>query len=374
MTPEPSIRELLEAAAVAVRGLADKSADFVRGSDYESLLGPSAILWSRQAARDTDLFNAVNFNTSDGDDLTELALARYGKVRVLDSRGTGEAVLARAAAGDAETVWKGTRISIRGPSPKTYRVTADTTTLATDLTVTVPIEAVEVGPGSAANTSTGLTLDDALSDTWTVTSLSCGDGTNYERADAFRARIRKERKDARVGQATAIIQSCYKAGAANVALFRSDYAGDAFDKGLNYCYVGDQGYTGSQELVKACALALRKVRVAGDHLQVLPMARTPLDISANIYLYDSPVLFDLNRVERIHRGAIDQYLNGASGRFSYSLDGIRSAIARHTPEVQRVSLIAPASDAAIVEGTNRNFPAVLSRYVPGTVTLRYLGP
>lgn len=376
MIPEPTIQDMIDAAAKAVRGMGDKNADFVRGSDYEALIGPSAIIWYREAQRDTDLFNAINFNTADGDDLTELALRRYGKVRVLDSRGTGTAVLARPASGVAETIWAGTRFMIPGPQARFYRTTRNVAVGVEDLTVRLPIEALEIGPGVAVNVGdNGAVIADVLKDsTWRVFMMSCTDGTLFEKAEDFRARIRRERLEARVGQVKRIIQACADAGAPNVAIFRSDYAGDAYDAGLNYVYVGDPGNNGTPELVKACTLALQKVRVAGDSLQVLPMTRGTLDVSADIYLYDSPVLFDIPRLERLHGAAILQYLNGTSGRLTYSLDGLRGAIARNTPEVQRVVLATPSADQQIVSGPRKNFPAVLTRYVPGNIALRYHGP
>lgn len=373
MIQEPTIREILAASASAVRGAADKNADFVRGSDYEVLLGPSAIIWSRETSRDTDLFDATNFHTADGDDLTWMAKKRYGKDRILDSHGAGVATFTRPSAGIADMVWAGTRIMLAGAQPRMYRVSSNTPVLSTATSAIVPIEAVDSGDGVACRVFGGaLSIVDMLEDpSWTVAALECGNGTAFEKADAFRARIRQERLDARVGQTKAIIQACKDAGAQNVVPFRSDYAGDSFDYGLNVCYVGDLGYTGTPGLVKACTLALRRTRVAGDHLQVLPMAKADLVVDADVYLYGSPVLFDTVRLQRLHGAAVLQYLNGAAGRFAFSLDGIRGAIARDTPEVQRVVLANPTADIAVVTGAMKNFPDALNRYAVSTITIRY---
>ena len=377
MTSDLTIRDFLVAGRTAVRGALDKNADFRTGSDYDSLNGPTAIIWSRQSARDTDLFNSVNFNTAVGDDLTQLALRRFGKVRGVDSRGTGTVTLVRPSGGVSETLWTGSRFTIPGSSPKVYRTTADALVGTSDLQVTIPIEAVSVGPGSAINLTVPMaaTVDNLFNDsTWYVRSLQCDDGTTFESAPDFRARIRQERYDARVGQTKAIITACNAAGAQNVVLFRSDYAGDSYDYGLNYCYVGDSGYNASQDLVRACALALEGVRVEGDCLQVLPMAPSVVNVTANVTLYDTPAVFDLTRLERLEYSSLLQYLNGLSGRFTYSLDGLIGAIAKPTPEVQRVSLVTPTSDASIVVGSDKNFPAVLNRYILGNVSLNYVGP
>lgn len=374
--PEPTIRELIQIAGSATRGSLDKTSDFITGSDYDVFAGPAAIIWSREAARDTDIFNDVNFNTADGDALTVLVRKRFGKERILDTRGSGSATLSRTSSGVADTVWKGTRISIIGSTPKTYRVTKNVDASSVALTVDVPIEAVDIGPGSAADVSGvgNLRLEDSLQDpSWIPSRLTCTDGTFFEKADVFRARVKKERFDERVGQTKSIITTCQNAGAANVMLFRSDYAGDAYDFGLNVCYVGDLGYSGTPDLVKACTLALRKTRVAGDHLQVLPMTKMLLDIDADVYLNDSPPLFDLTRLERIQVSSVLQYLNGGSGRYTFSLDGIRAAIARPT-SVQRVVLTTPTSDGTVVIGALKAFPSTLNRYVANRVTLRYHGP
>jgi len=390
MIPEPTILEMLNAATIAIRGSAEKNADFVRGSDYESLSGPCAVIWSREAQRDTDLFNAVNFHTAEGSDLTELALKRYGKQRILDSRGTGTVTLERPDGtffdellGQwingtiEETIWKGTRILIVGSSPKIYRTTEDVFAGQTDLVVVIPIEAEDIGPGSEVNISdpagTRVRVHDQLEDVgWKVTALTCADGTLFEQADAFRTRIRKERLAERVGQTQAIIDACEEAGASNVALFRSDYAGPQYDYGLNVVYVGDSGYNGTPELVEACILALQSVRIAGVHLQVLPMAPASIDVTADIYLIDTPGLFDLDRLREVHEAGIRQYMNGESGRFSYARSGILGAIILRTPEVQRVNIISPATDASVVEGPMKNFVPVLKRYVVNSINLRYL--
>jgi hypothetical protein len=373
---EPTIQELIDIAAQAIRGGADKTADFVSGSDYESLIGPAAMLWSRQAMRDTDMFNAVNFRTADGKDLTNLVRKRYGKERVLDTRGQGTARLVRPAGGIAESIWKGTRLLVPGPKSKVYRTTKTVEVPASEVMVDVPIESLIVGPGSAIDLGSSVArVDDSLKDsTWTVQSLRCADGTLFEKAEAFRERIRRERLDERVGQEKLIEDVCKAQGAGHVICFRSNFAGEDYDHGLNVVYVGNLGYVGTPELVKACTLALDDVRVLGDHLQVLPMARVDLAVDADVVLHASPALFDLARLERIHHTAVTQYLNGSSGSFTYSRDGIGAAIARMTREVQRVDLVTPSADVQIVEGDMRNFPAVLNRYVPSSITLRYKGP
>lgn len=370
---EPTALELIAAASSAIKGLADKTADFIRGSDYEALSGPNAILFARQARRDTDLFNATKLHTSRGVDLTRLVKKRYGIDRLLDSRGVGTATLVRSTSGDG-ALWAGTRIVILGSQPKYFRLVADTPVDADQTRATVDIESMDIGPGTTAvSAAPNLRIDNLLWDAgWTAASLTCSEGTRYETDSELIDRVRRTRRDARVGQTTAIQNACLMAGADKVLTFRSDFGGDDVDYGLNVVYVGNSGYVGSPELVRACMIALRSVRVLGDYMQVLPMARVEIPVVVDAYLIGPPATFDLPRLEVIHNAAIRQYLGGASGSFTFSRIGIGGAVGRPTPEVQRVSVATPVSDVGIQTGGN--FPAVLNRYIPTTVALRYHGP
>lgn len=373
MESEPSILDLVDAAGKAISGQGDKNADLVRGSDYESITGPAAVIWTREDRRDEDLFNATRFHTAQGEDLTFLVKQRYGVDRYLDTNGVGFATIVRPAAGTGGTVWAGTRITIFGGAAKTYRTTSDRVVVSGQTSVLLEIEALVPGPGTAASETENLRLDDELWDsTWTVASLDCADGTTFESSSQLIARVRKSRSDQRVGQVKAIEEACKAVGAANVQVFRSNYGGDAIDGGLNVVYVGDLGWQGSPSLVRACFLALRSVRVFGDHMQVLPMARVTLNPVIDVYLASSPALNDLERLYQIHRAAVIEYLGGVSGGFSFTKIGILSSLARPTPEVQHATVVNPAADVNVL--TSNNFPAVLNRYVVGTVAIRYHGP
>lgn len=373
MEAEPSILDLINIAGKAITGQGDKNADLVRGSDYESLIGPPAVIWTREDRRDEDLFNATRFHTARGEDLTNLVLERYGVQRYLDTNGVGYASIARPTAGTAGTIWAGTRITVIGGNPKSFRTVRDVTVQAATTHVQLDIEALVPGPGTGVTTSSDLRLDDSLWDpTWTVLNVDCADGTTFESAASLIARVRQGRADQRVGQEKAIQDACKAVGAANVQVFRSNYGGDALDGGLNVVYVGDLGWQGSPSLVRACFLALRSVRVFGDHMQVLPMNRVTINPVIDVYLATAPALNDIERLYQIHREAVIEYLGGVSGGFSFTKIGILSALIRPTPEVQHTTVVTPAADVTVL--VNNSFPAVLSRYVVGSVALRYHGP
>ncbi len=371
---EPEILELLDVGGKAISGQGDRSADLTRGSDYESILGPAAVIWVREDRRDQDLFDATKFHTAKDDDLTYLVEQRFGIDRILDTNGQGTATFARPTiGGGAGTMWRGTRITIFGGSPKYYRVTADTAMSAGATNLNVPIEAIQPGPGSIADETDNIRLDDSLWDTTLVpTRLTCAEGTTFEQASDLIARVRKTRLDQRVGHHTAIERVCREAGANNVAIFRSDYGGEANDHGLNVVYVGDEGFQGSADLTRDCFLALRNARVLGDHLQVLQMARVIINPVIDVYLATAPALNDLERLTQIHRGAVVHYLGGISGGFAFTKIGILSALIKPTPEVQRAVVVNPATDISVLNAGH--LPAVLNRYVVGTVALRYHGP
>lgn len=373
MESEPTILDMIEIAGKAITGQGDKNADLVRGSDYESVIGPPAVIWTREDRRDTDLFNSTKFHTATGEDLTFLVKERFGIDRYLDSNGSGTAILSRPVGGTSGTVWAGTRITIFGGSPKTYRTIGDKVVPASSTSVSLNIEALVPGPGTGASTITDLRLDDELWDpSWMVASLSCNDGTSFESAAALIARVRQTRADQRVGQVKSIEDACKIVGASHVQVFRSDYGGSASDGGLNVVYVGNLGWEGSPSLVRACFLALRKVRVLGDHMQVLPMTRVILNPVIDVYLATAPALNDLESLYQTHREAVIEYLGGVSGGFSFTKIGILSALIKPTPEVQRATVVTPAADVSVL--VNGNFPAVLNRYVVGNVALRYHGP
>lgn len=383
MQPEPKIADFIQHFARGVHGTKDNRADIREGAIYQVPDGVSAVIWSRQAQRDTDLFRATRFGEADGDDLTRLVRQRFGIERMLDSFGTGQATLKRPGTGaGGGTVWEGTRIRLvtsdGNTDSRAYAVSQDTVISATAKSAVVPVRATEPGTGWSVSVGyPGAYLDDPLWDsTWTVQQLSCGDGTIFEEAKAFRARVIQSRIDSRVGYRKAIIQACIAAGAQNIALFASDYAGDQFDSGLNVCYVGDAGYQTSESLRRSCMFALEKFRVLGDALRVSPMQSSALDAELNVYLVDAPANHNQFALIGLIQDAVTQKFGGNQGSFGFSLDMISGSIFRASPAVQEVDFITPTSDEDVVFpiGDQLNFPAVLTRYFPRNINVHLLPP
>lgn len=374
-----SIQDFISAYTGAIKGKKDRFADTRRGSELETLGGFTAILWSRESQHDVDQWNATKIATASDDDLTNIIYRRYGVERVLDTYGTGTSTWYRTSAvAGAGTIWAGTRVQVSTGSfsePEYYEASQDVVVGATQTLVTVPIRASKIGSGHQTNSpESDCTVYDPLWDNnWRVQSLVCDDGTDFEPASEFVARVRDLRRTLRVGHEQAIIDTCKAQGAGVVFLYESDFGGDQYDFGLNVCYVGFPGYTSSADLVSKCKIALESSRVCGDNLQVLQTAPSTVDISVNLYLKDSPGLFNLTQMYRLTRDAI---LQAFSGGVTFNRDEIAANIYRCVPEVQEVEFVTPSSDATVMTVVNGvpTFPATLARYTVGNVDVKFNSP
>ncbi len=264
--PLPSIRDLLTASANAVVGTRQSVADTRRGSIYDHFAGSGAILVTREAARDRDLFRAVYLDTAEGDDLTRLVKLRFGIDRIVPSYGTGTALLTRASvAAGGGTIWEGTRIlvfaSAASPTARAYAAANDVAVGAGVAAITVPIRAADLGPGSAVSL-TGPAIarvDDPL---WDPSLEGRGDSVLRRHRPGVRRRTSapgRARRSSRRETATpdAITAACVSQGAAYVALFDSDFT--PTDDGLCHCYVADAGFSTTARLIRACTVALEGV-------------------------------------------------------------------------------------------------------------------
>lgn len=367
MRPEPTIEEFISAGTKAIEGKKDNLADTRRGSTYEHPLGAAALLWSREAQADTDLFKATRFDTAEDDNLTDYVKEHFDIDRILDTYGQGQILVTRpTAAAGAGTFWQGTHIIVASSAsePIFYEVSVDTPVTAGALGAYVPIRATVFGPGVAISTNAAKFNDPNWDSTWQIISLNCVDGTLFEPASVFRARVRDELQTRRRGYVPEITIACQAAGAANVVCFPSYRSfPDSPDFGLNVCYVGDASFTTGSALIKACKLTLENFRVAGDNLQVLPMTPASVTVSVTVYLWDAPTRFNLIALDRIVRAAAMTYINGSTGGgFYYSRDALAGAIRNSAPAIQDVVVILPTVDATIMSGNPANFPDILSRY------------
>lgn len=385
--PLPTIAELIGAFNDAVRGEQETLANVRTGSVYNHFAGIGAILFAREASRDRDLFRSIYFDTAEGGSLTRLGEQRFSIERALDSYGTGEAVLARpSAAAGADSIWAGTHIraaSLSGRSTsRVYVVTADTPYGASATSVRVPVRAAEMGSGwaiQATRDDAGLRLvvDDELSDpTWTVQTLTCADGTDFEEATAYRARVRQQRLAARVGYLARILSRLADDGAVNAVGFPSNYTGDDNDYGLNLIYVGDAGFSASEALLRRCRLALASVGVFGTDVQILPMTTSALTVKATVTLWSDPGSFNLPAVTYDLEQALLAHFAGRANAFTYQIDAMDGAMGVANAAVQSVEITTPASGVTLTSGSPPTFPDALTRYTLAQtgIDLSFQGP
>lgn len=248
-SPLPTVAQLVQVACGATNGPSkaigklqaeqDAYGDGRSGSIYNHTAGPMAVLWAREARLVQDTFSDIYFDDARDAALTTLIQGRYpnvpGVARVLSTYGQGTATFVRPnASAGAGTIWQGTRVQVPGSPPGIYQVAADTAVGATVTSLTVPIEATVLGTGHACNVTSGLVLLDVLYDTsFAPTTMTCADGTNFEDAKSYRARVRALLLNLRNGYAGAIVTACMNAGASYVMTFASTYglANDVFADG-----------------------------------------------------------------------------------------------------------------------------------------------
>jgi len=353
--------------SAAARG---EIADTHPGSLYDHCAGAGAILMQRVAARDRDEFRALYFPSSSARGLDLLA-EFVDRPRVVGTRGTGTAVVSRTS-GTAGWFREGTRIAA-GRSfagPELYAVTTDTWAAAADTRMVLPIHRVATG-GVAQRIEAGdpgvLRWEDPIWDaSWVIEQLSCAAGTPREDDSVLREALRTERRDGRLGYARAITDACRAAGATFVALFDSDYLGEALDFGLTRAYVADSGDVASESLLRACRVAVASAAIGGIALQVLPAELTHLEVDLEVTLAGR-----FNATAHLCTDVIGSVVDYFSDVVLWTKTGIEGAVFRALPGLVRsVTVVAPSVEPV------RSLPSILSRYVvtEHAVRVAFVGP
>lgn len=372
----PSVGDFLTAASDAIGGTYGPRVSARRGGTLDLAMGPTAVLWAQEAARDRDNFRQVYAESATGPALDRIVKRRYGIDRIYDTYGTGSCLLQRpTAGGGADTIYAGSRVEVLLPGrlPAAYAVTSDVPVGPSDLIVTLPIRATRTGQGVAVQASTGnIRLADIVFDaTFAPVSLVCGDGTDLESDADYLARGRTERRDQRVGYPKAIRDACYGAGAANVVILDAGVFGDAADFGVTHLYVSDQGFASPDSLLDACAMAADAARVDGCDMFVLGMEVTPVTLDVAVTLWDSPGSFNLLGLRTAITAALLEDFNRRPDFWVFSADSLAAAVIGADPDaVQSVAITSSPSPPTPA------FVPVLPRYtLRGTdCTISFAGP
>lgn len=381
--PLPTLQELLDAFEGAVTAKR-APADVNRGALYDLAAGTGALLFLRQAHRDQDEFRALYFANAQDERLTKYVELHFpGKGRIGDEPGPGLATLTRpSVSAGAGRIYEGTRVVLgaSGSDPlRRYLVVGHHSVAATQSAVELPIKATVPGAAGAIDTRRGearlMTIEDELWDTtWTVQSVVCSPGTERERNEAFRARIRQERTDDRPGYETKIAQALRACGAQHVLFFRSDYLGEDQDFGLNRIYVGDSNFEADAALLRACRLALPMCAVAGTSVQALPMGNADLEIAATVRFWSDPTQFDTTTAVAAWRAATVEYFASRENPFLWSEDALRGAMLRaYARNVQQIELDVSQPEPVVSEVV-RSPTIIRHRVAAGDVSIQTLGP
>lgn len=377
--PLAAIPDFLTAASNALTGERDQYGDGRRGSVYDRLSGPMAVLLAREAQNDKDNFADIYIDDAEGKSLTRAIQGRWGIARVLDTYGTGTCLFERSSdAAGAGPLLAGSRIQLQGDTPAEYVIAQDYEAQPSDTLVSVAIRASVTGAGVAANVVTELALEDAQYDPlWQPVALTCADGTSFEKAQDYRARARALRLDNRNGYLTKLQSACIAGGATYAFGFPSSYGLQptdfADDDGLSAIYVADANFQGTKALAAACAAQLEACRVLGADIWCGYVVPTPLSIVATVYLVDDPAKLNLVVIKRAVVQAIITYFSQVDAGYTYKLDALGGAMRRSSPSVQSVAFTTPSSDHTI---SAAQWPASLPRFTvaPRNITLTFSAP
>lgn len=385
--PLPTQQEMLDAfhGEVALRKSLRQlpPADGHEGALYDHAAGVGALVLGRIAERDRHEFRSIYFATAEGSRLDDLAVQRFGRARVEDTRGQGVAWIRRpTAAAGAGTIWEGTRIFVsvgRGDPPRYLRVSADTAVGASETELkTLAVEAEIPGPdgsieGAAADFA-ALRFDDPLWDnTWQVLDVECAPGTLRERDPDYRAAIKQERLDRRPGLPPFIERVCRDAGAGLVAMFASNYLGDATDAGLNRVYVGTASGDATAALLEACRLAMPRASMAGSSVQVLGMSTVDLSVELTLKLRDAPDNLGAEAVRAESAAAVLEYFASGERPFVWSVSAIRGVILRAVRNLYDLT-IATSLPEPVLANLFDNETLLRYRLRPWEIGVKVTGP
>lgn len=378
----PNIETVRQSFHDAVQGQKDSEEDRHSGSVYDHFAGEAAILWTWEAQRDKDQFSALYFDKCTGQELTDYVLAHDNIGRIADTPGVGTITANRPnVTAGAGTLWKGTKLLLfQNFGNNEYELTADVSANSTQTQINCPIQATFNGRNSKVSVIGNNNLpvakfsDPLWDNSWIINSINCSAGTTFEEDSDFKARVKLQRRQQRVGYQDIIRTVCSNNGAANIFLLQSNFGGDANDHGINAIYVGDSGFNSTPFLINTITLALESVRVLGADIFLFPITTTNLIFNLTLNLWTDPSQVNSFEIIRSAKASIVNYFNSTTG-FSYDLNAIAGDIRKLLPTfVQLVSFNLPVSSQGLL--VSGNPPTILTKFFvrEGDITITLAGP
>lgn len=382
----PTVADHLQAYGSEINALIRPNADMRSGAGYDIFAGTNAILFAREATRDRDLFRALYFDASTGDDVDVLIEERFDEFRVLAGPGTGSLVLERPLAGAQGTFFRGTRVLVvvPGADVRFAEVAVDTPYGTADVSAVVPVRATVAGiaqPLSVNRNNGFIRFEDPVEDpSWVPKTIDLSVGQDRENDAQYKARTKTDRLARRVGYAKSIMDACIRQGAAQVALYTSDFFGDDFDHGVNRCFVGFSSFVSTPELVRACRVAVDAVRMLGADLVVMGMTSRRLTVSATVRLWVPPTSRNKLVLAGAAAAAIVEYFNDRQNAFGFRISALRGVVLRALRSDVHSVDFALTDDAgnAVAEPVlqQTTFTSAIARTftTPANVRVQILGP
>ena len=278
----PSFNELYEAVKAEIQLRRPDLTDFNEGSDLDGITGAAAMLADESIRIAVELFSELFFDTANGAALDALAQDRFGLAREPATASIGTVVWTRSAAG-GYVILAGTRFkAVVGTETITVQSTSAMGLLATDTTISIPVQATTTGraTNAAANTVTTV-LDVVLADpSATVTNPEpLAGGSDAESDDAFRDRIRRVYSTLRRGTIAAL-----ETGALSVPGIGIVTVDESFVETTGHVkvYVGDPDARSNELLAGLVATELENWRAAGILVDVLGSTREEVGLTLRI--------------------------------------------------------------------------------------------
>lgn len=275
----PTFTELYTLGRAEVERRNPALTDWNEGSALDALVGAQAVLADELARVLVDLFGAQFVDTAEGAALDALALDRFALARKSANSAVGTLLVGRGTATGLVSIPMGSTVSatVSGRTRR-FTTTADVDLGVSAVSVSVPAEAEDTGPGwnvAAGVVTTSVDLPAGL----TVSNPEAFvGGADAETDLAFRDRIRRYFATLRRGTVEALGAGARNVGGVEFATVDESLIAPE-DGGYVAVYVGDPDARANDLLVARVATELDAWRSAGVWVRVFASQREELTIA-----------------------------------------------------------------------------------------------